>query len=226
MSDRDQSVFGTAPAPKPDDILFRSDTDWHANACISQWDADWAYSNGFRLAAQQLAQHVCDTAHDQDTLVYPIVYLYRHHVELVLKSIIRLATGLLDRELSDQDLRTLGRHSLSELWQACRPLLNPVCELADNTPFPDEELEGVASYILQIHEHDPDGQRFRYARTKVRRADRSHAIAPSLSPDLKHVNIRVLANAMERLADYLENTEGWFEHLEEAKREWEHHYGS
>jgi hypothetical protein len=169
---------------------------------------------------------VCDTASDQDILVYPIIYLYRHHVELVLKSIIRLASGLLDRELSEQDLKALGRHSLSELWQTCRPLINAVCETASEDTFPESELDGVGSYIRQIHEHDPDGQRFRYATTKIRRADRSHATGPSLSAALQDVNIRVLANAMERLADYLENTEGWFEHLEEGKREWEHQYGS
>lgn len=224
MSGDDQSVFGTGPAPSPDDVLFRAADDWQANACIAKWDADWAYSSGFRRGAFQLAQHVCNTASDQDVLVYPIVYLYRHHVELVLKSIIRSASGLLDRELSEQDEKALGRHSLSELWQITRPLLDPVCQKGGDQPFPPSELDGIDSYIRQIHEHDPDGQRFRYATTKVRRAGQLNARAPSLSPDLTQVNVRVLANAMERLADYLENVEGWFGDLEDAKREYEAQY--
>lgn len=225
VSGDDQSVFGTGPAPKKDDVLFRADDDWQANACIAKWDAGWAYSNGFRRAAFQLAQHVCDTASDQDVLIYPIVYLYRHHVELVLKSIIRSAFGLLDRELSKQDHEVLGRHGLSELWQTAQPLLDPVCQRAGDQPFPPSELDGVDSYVRQIHEHDPDGQRFRYATTKVRKAGRANATVPSLSPELTHVNVRVLANAMERLADYLENVEGWFGDLEDAKREYEAQYG-
>ena len=104
-------MFGAGPSPKKEDVLFGPGEDWHANACISHWDAPWAYSNGFRRAGQQLAMHVCETGTDQDVLIYPIVYLYRHHVELVLKSVIKSASSLLNRELSEQDLKTLGRHS-------------------------------------------------------------------------------------------------------------------
>ena len=225
MSEDDQSVFGTSPSPKKEDVLFGPGEDWQANACISHWDAPWAYSNGFRRAALQLAMRVCETGRDQDVLIYPIVYLYRHHVELVLKAIIKSASGLLDRELSEQDLKTLGRHSLSELWGTARPLLNPVCGRAGDSQFPVSELDGLDSYIQQIHEHDPDGQRFRYATTKVRRAGRAHATEPSLRPELSKVNVRLLANAMERLADYLENIEDWFGDLEEAKREYEYQHG-
>jgi len=99
-------------------------------------------------------------------------------------------------------------------------MLNPVCALVPNPPFPDDDLEGINSYIRQLHEHDPDGTRFRYATTKVRR-NGSHKGAPtrgpSLSPDLKLVNIRAFAVAMEKLGDYLEGIEAWFGDLVDAK---------
>jgi hypothetical protein len=227
MSGESESVIGSLPSPRAADVLFGPSEDFEVNACISHWiEVDYVYTSGFRRAGLRLAQHVCETGSDQDFLIYPIVYLYRHHVELVLKAIIRCASRLLDRELSQQDLKTLGRHSLAELWQAARPLLNPVCELVPNPPFPAADLEGVDSYIHQIHEHDPDGQRFRYATAKVKEAGRPSVTTPSLSPNLKLVNIRVLAVAMERLADYLENIECWSGDLEDAKAEWQQKYGS
>jgi hypothetical protein len=157
------------------------------------------------------------------TIIYPIVYLYRHHAELVLKGIIKCASGLLDRALTKDDERALGGHGLLELWQAARPLLDPVCNLASNPPFPASDLEGVDSYISQIHEHDPKGESFRYATRKAKGANRP---APSLNPDLKLVNIRVFAIAMEKLADYLEGIESWFCDLEDAKAEARRIYGN
>ncbi len=218
MGEESGSVVGPTPPPRKKEVLFGSGQDSHRNACIAQWDADWTYSRGFRRAAERLAEHVCDTDTDQDVLIYPIVYLYRHHVELVFKAIIKSASGLLDRELTEQDLKILGRHGLWELWQTARPLLNPVCDRADNPPFPVADLEGVDSYIRQIHEHDPDGLRFRYGTLKAKGASQS-GFRSSLNPRLKLVNVRVFAAAMEKLADYLEGIEGWFVVLEDAKAE-------
>jgi hypothetical protein len=219
MGDGDLSVFGSAPPPDKDDVLFRADEDWEANACVGSTVADWIYFTGFRRAAQRLAEHVCDTGNDQDFLIYPIVYLYRHHIELILKSIFESASGLLDRALTENDRKTLGRHGLLELWQAARPLLNPICDRADNPPFPAAELEGIDSYIRQIHEHDPDGQRFRYATIRTRAATRQGAKVPSLRPGLKLINVRVFADAMEKLVSYLEGIEWWFSDLEDAYAE-------
>jgi hypothetical protein len=42
---------------------------------------------------------------------------------------------------------------------------------------------------------------------------------PSLKPELKLVNIRLFAVAMEKLADYLEGIESWFGHLHEKRAE-------
>jgi hypothetical protein len=214
-------VFGST-APNKEDVLFGATDDWQSNACIGDIEPEWLYSSGFRMAAQRLVSEVCETASNQDMLIYPIVYLYRHHVELVLKEIIRSASRLLDRELLGSDLRALGRHGLAALWQIARPLLNPVCESAGNTPFPDNELCGVDSYINQIHQHDPDGQRFRYATGKAN-GDNRTGVVHSLRPALTLVNIRALATGMEKLADYLEGIEGWFGDLEDAKNEWERH---
>ena len=213
--------------PSKGDRLFGPIENGPPKTSSSRLEIDWYYSTGFRRAAHHLANQVWKTSFDQDVVVYPIVYLYRHHVELLLKAIIRCASRLLDRELTKEDLKALGGHSLLELWQAARPLLNLVeAGLALRPPFPIEELEGVDSYIDQIHEHDPDGQNFRYARRKAKRSDPDDQMRPSLSAAFKLVDIGVFAGAMERLADYLEGIEESFGYLEDAKAEWLRQHGN
>jgi hypothetical protein len=223
VSEQNQSLFGLSPPPRRTDVLFRPDDDFGTNACLAHWhDVERAYTDGYRTAARHLAKQVCDSQSEQDRLVYPIVYLYRHHAELVLKGIIDNASALLDRKLTDQDYKTLGRHDLVELWEMAWPSLNAICKLAGEDNLPIEDLEGVTSYIQQIHEHDPDGQRFRYATTKLKSSGSRKAPSargPSLSPELNLINIRVFAIAMENLADYLEGIESWLGGLRQGRDE-------
>jgi hypothetical protein len=219
MGDGNLSVFGSAPPPDKDDVLFRSDKDLEADARIGCTVADWLYCTGFRRAAQRLVEHVCDTGNDQDFLIYPIVYLYRHHTELVLKSIFESASGLLDRALTQDERRTLGRHDLLALWQATRPLLNPICDRADSPPFPAAELDGIDSCIRQLHEQDPNGQHFRYATMKTESARGTGTKVPSRGANLKPINVRAFADSMDRLVSCLEGIEWWFSDLEDAHAE-------
>ena len=73
--------------------------DWKNNACLRDGD-EYAYREGYRRGAQLLVQAVGESARDQDFLVYPIVFLYRHHIELVLKRVIKQAPYLIERELT------------------------------------------------------------------------------------------------------------------------------
>lgn len=232
MSNEDrplQSVVGLAPPPRKNDRLFCPAEDSHLNACVNYSHTPARlYSDGYRTAARSLAEQVCESGREQDSLIYPIVYLYRHHCELVLKGISVVASALLDRKLTQPEMDALGGHGLAKLWVNLRPLLNPVCQRVGNTPFPTEDLEGIDSYIQQIHEHDPDGQRFRYATVKLQETKKAKkarksmpATAPSLRAELKLINIRVFAEAMERLADYLESIESWFSDLLQTKYEME-----
>ncbi len=215
-----ESIFGKSPPPREDDVLFRA-AEVGTNACISYWhNVNYPYKNGFRMAASRLALQVCETHSDQDSLVYPILYLYRHHLELVLKDVFRTVAKLLDHSIADGEEKTLGRHDLVPLWELIAPLLEPLCDFAGENPIPAEDIEGVRSYLRQLNEHDPDGQRFRYATIKVRPPRNSnHPMKHerSIKEELRLVNIRVFASHMEQLADYLDGLEGWVAHLLQAK---------
>jgi len=220
----EESIVATSPPPRKSDVLFGSGIDWQANACVNGIDDSIAYQEGYRRAALHLAEHACDAGRAQDFLIYPIVYLYRHHIELTLKSIINAACVVVDYTLTETDLDTLGRHDLAKLWKLARPLLNPTCELGGSAALPTDDLEGIDSYILQLHKHDPDGQRFRYPTTKSK--GRSVKRLPSLPPDLKHINIRDFAIALEKLADYLDALDMWFGDLIDEMIEYQAKYAT
>src|SRR5882724_8747168 len=86
-------------APKKGEQIVRSDESLgSANARVGRWphssDRDPPYSEGYRMAARQLTEGIeakGERSSDQDYLVYPIIFLYRHHLELVLKRL----TGML-----------------------------------------------------------------------------------------------------------------------------------
>ncbi|USJ28606.1 hypothetical protein [Ensifer adhaerens] len=203
MKDATESVFNASPPPRATDVLFGSSIeDWPLNACIQHWgEVDHAYKAGFRRAAYQLAAQTCERPHHQDSVVYPIVYLYRHHVELMLKDIFRLAANLLDAPISGSQEKRLGQHDLARLWSLIRPMLAPICDLAGAEHLPAEDLDGIDAYMRQLNERDPRGESFRYAR--------SRDATRTLGADLVHINIRWFAIYMEKLADYLDGLEDW-----------------
>ncbi|MGY5780308.1 hypothetical protein [Rhizobium sp. LEGMi135b] len=213
ITNDDESVFGSSLPPRATDILFgASSEDWPLNACIQHWgEVNYAYKAGFRRAAFQLTERMCEQPVDQDSVVYPIVYLYRHHVELMLKDIFRLAADLLEISISGSQEKHLGRHDLAQLWSMIRPMLDPVCKLVGSDPLPSADLEGIDAYMSQLNARDPRGESFRYAR--------SRDTTRTLDADLVHINIRSFAIQMEKLAAYLDGLENWLAMLVDGRNE-------
>jgi hypothetical protein len=115
------------------------------------------YREGFRRLAGIGVEYIMGerrNRREEDILVYPILYCFRHDLELTLKEIIYSASYLQDRK--EPKLRKL--HDLSYLWNRARPLINAVYEGHDTTA-----LEPLAQIIAQLHEMDPGGESFRYS---------------------------------------------------------------
>lgn len=85
----------STPRPQPGDDPFGEGADWWHNACISPFERDhYGRATGFHMGADALVQRVVDKRADQDWLVFPIVFCYRHYLELLLKDIIAAAAAL------------------------------------------------------------------------------------------------------------------------------------
>jgi hypothetical protein len=187
-------------SPQKGDILFRTDpSKWRANASLGSHGVslNYAYAEGYHRGGQILANYVVQEKWDQDFLVYPIVFLYRHHVELMLKRAITLGAPLTDQELSKSDISFLrSSHRLNQLWKRFLPILHKAIEWK-LFALTNDEIESIQSYIRQLNHIDERSYSFRYEITQDGK--------PSLpdSKKLPHINIQIFAEQMEGFANYL-----------------------
>ncbi len=218
----DEKYFQLPPAPRNDDRLFGSDgSNWTATACLtSSFEGDLPYVEGYRRGARQLAEYVCETGSDKNFLVYPIVYLYRHHLELVLKRLVWLIAFVAEEKLNKKALKDLeNQHGLDQLWGDFKCLLKTdnvkqVCKLK----FSSDDFAGIDSYIKQLSEVDPKSTSFRYKRNKEG--------LKNLPETLTHINIGVFADRMESLCTYLDGVDSYLDYLRENKEDAENYYSS
>jgi hypothetical protein len=174
------------PWPRKGDDPFALADDWWNNACVNympglQWQT---YAIGFKTAADLAVEQVMKRGMDQDTVVYAAVANYRQYLELAMKGLTRDAMLLLDAPGGVK-----ATHDLLLLWSDLRPLLFEIA--------PDAEtLDAVEVTIKRFAKMDPKSETFRYPVTKSGK--------PTLPPDLRHINLRVLGEAMERTGGFFE----------------------
>lgn len=119
---------------------------------LETYDSAWragAQAIGYREAAEMLIDVVIKRrARTSKTLLHPILFLYRHSVELRLKR-------LLEEYGGDG---APNRHELDKLWPACKEVITRY--------LPETDFEKVDRLIAELHAVDPDSQTFRYAKTR------------------------------------------------------------
>jgi hypothetical protein len=183
------------PRPRKDDRLFLCDLPDEPDNVRLRCDPD-SYTVGYRRAAEHLVQYVLAHQREAGTLAYPIVFLYRHHIELALKRIIYCTPGVLRRDLTKSEKDHLRDHDLCQLWHDLEPIFASICEAVSWKKPKAADLEGVREYIRQLSVVDPFSTSFRYWKSK-----RGN---PSLQATPYSFNIRHFSEMMGRLADFLE----------------------
>jgi len=171
--------------PRPNEELFKSAEDWHLNACVGySRDSLSSYADNYRAGADALIRSATDGNAVLDAVIYPIVFLYRHYIELCLKDIV-----FLGRRLQDDSRPFPKVHNLSALWVEAKQLL--VTHYGNDVPPGLQNLNGI---IDEFTQHDPNSQAFRYP------WDRKGN--PHLQ-EIQHINIRNLQETMDRVASFL-----------------------
>jgi hypothetical protein len=146
--------------PKKGEQLFKEIVgDWH-NACLYPLKYDmWVnYIIGYKDAADILVEHVKTTGNslDRDLLAFLIVFLYRHYIELQLKTIIKDGYQLLSVK------RDYAKcHKLDDLWSDCKIILSKLWSEGESEP-----LDAMDDYINQFCQVDPTSTEFRYPARK------------------------------------------------------------
>ena len=142
------------------------------------------YAGGFLSAADQLVDGCRDHAYE-DELIYPILTLYRHHLELQLKYVLRCCPDC--TENLRQWLCT--KHSLVALWNRLAEIYPRFSEWASaGCTTVCQEL------IAEFDEHDPKSQAGRYP---VDRQER-----PTLTR-LEIVDLQALRLGVHKVSHYL-----------------------
>lgn len=182
----DEYKFAWPDVPR---ICFGPGQPRKLNACVgwvqSRPHDMHGYVEGYRQAATVLVEHAEELQASPDYLVFPFAFMWRQHIELALKQII--AVG---RELNNEPCGFPDGHKLVNLWNTAKPF---VLQTGDPRA---PEIATVEANIKEFERIDPYADGFRYP------LDRGQA-GPSLPnvPDL--VNLRVLQDAMEALANFL-----------------------
>lgn len=166
-----------------------------------------SYREGYYEAARTLSQHICNDG--RSDVVYPMLFCYRHFVELSTKSLI-----LVYAKLQDDEVRiTLPReHSLGKLWNEAKRLIKQA-EPSDRKD--DATLRNVERSITELNQVDKNSQLFRYATDK--QGDSVESRLPK--PDLQQ-----FVTTMENLHSFFAGCEMQAEVWQEYKDEMEAYY--
>ncbi|AFA49354.1 hypothetical protein [Acetobacterium woodii] len=129
----------------------------------------------------------------QDTLIYPLCFLYRHTTELFIKYLFCKHVSLSESEIKDFFNKN---HNLEKAWEKLEVFLIDF-EVSQPMKLIEKQidLKAVRSYVLQIQEFDEKSMRMRYPVTKKLKESNEHPIR------LKIINLN---NKMVALFDTFE----------------------
>lgn len=174
--------------------LFSGDQDWRANACLN-WSLDsmGLYIEGYREAADKLVHDVVETGTNQDTLVFPISFLYRQYIELQLKHIIRESRVFLEEGANFPE-----HHRIKDLWNTANSLMAKIIKEHDQSIsdyITEEDIEAIKIIITEFVRVDPESFAFRYPNDK--KGNRN-------LDGIEYINLRKLHDQMEILKEKLD----------------------
>lgn len=174
------------PWPDGDDPYKLTPGARHLIACLNfTHDEPWyGIAEGFKRVADLAVAHIAETGHDQDFLVYPVLFCYRHYLEVMLKQLLRDARRLYDVE----DHSIPGTHSLIALWDKLEPLM--LTHTGDPATYAN-----VRASLAQFDHLDPRSDSYRYPVDK--KGD------PHLK-GVRKVDLGQVSAVVQRLAGFLD----------------------
>jgi hypothetical protein len=177
-----------------DRYLLTVGPDARSNSCVNFSLFFDGYAPGYKAGADHLVE-VAVSTHELDTLVYPIVFLYRHWIELRLKEIVEKGSMLLGKPQRAKPI-----HCLADVWIQARSVLQEIWPETD-----ERDLVPVNKCVAELNEIDPKSTAFRYPRTKDGRS--------TIPEDIRHINLRVLQERLGEIEPTLEGATCGIDHM-------------
>jgi hypothetical protein len=172
--------------------LFRGDLHDSQNNARPHWYAssdNWSLiAKGYKNAADKLVELVVSRKAIPDEMLYPVLFLYRHYIELRLKEIIQLG-----KRIATGDLETSHGHDLNSLWNKAKSVLHDKV-----SGMTDEEIKAFGNIIKQLQEVDTSSAEvFRYPKTTKGKV--------SLD-DMSNINLRHVRDVIDGAAWVLDGS--------------------
>ncbi|MDR1584046.1 MAG: hypothetical protein LBS55_12480 [Prevotellaceae bacterium] len=120
---------------------------------------------GYFKSALQLLRRItkCGKVGDIDSIIYPVLFLFRHYIELIMKDSIQNFRKY-NLEIDASSTGVPMSHRLDELWNILKSYLDTAEE--------QETLTAVSEIISEISTIDSNSEAFRYAYHPERGNDR------------------------------------------------------
>ena len=174
--------------------IFGQDDPWNQSTASGRfqkpgWDS---YAIAYKTAGDRLVDGLQRGPKSELYQVFPIVFLYRHYLELKLKEILRV---LLDWD-GNRDDEIPRIHDLTTLWATVRQLLekfdNDVIEHCENAGLEEAAAiyHAIEQRVIEFDDIDPGSFNFRYPEAQVKLLER-HEI----------VHIKEVVNAVDMNLD-------------------------
>ena len=201
MNEIDEYGFG-----KLRESIFDTNLSWRDNAFV---EPDWlAYTLGYREAADIIVDRAQDFG--VDLVVYPVMFLYRHYLEISLKYIFIV----LRRYFEDSsDLPT--HHKLNVLWNDVRSYMEREWNSAEYKAYYD----AIEARINEFHKIDEGSYSFRYPVTKDNTS--SLVNVPNLNrAGNPSINLMQVKEIVHKMAEFLEGTVDMIDSYQTAKQDY------
>ena len=155
--------------------------------------------SGYNEAANHLVDKALEDRHERESLIFPILFLYRHYLELQLKYFISIYghhAGI------ESEWKT---HNLTILWRRFKEILD---EFMGEAQDPDNADTTVEKVVAQFAKVDPGSFSYRYPR------DTKGNPVPI---DQNNLDLETLKDVMGGLSAYFGGCEGYFDNLVSAE---------
>lgn len=165
--------------------LFRPGPNPELNACVGTNGGPYDfehYAIGYFIAGRMVATAAAADQLQIDLFVYPLVFLYRHAIELALKHLVTVLPPLYGEEVKYQ-----ATHKLLDNWTVVRGYL----ERSAESGRPDS-IPAFEAILLDFADLDPKGEPFRFPEER--------AGVPFLQ-STTHINVEVFSRAMQFIED-------------------------
>jgi hypothetical protein len=149
-------------------------------------------------AGEALVEEAEHESADRNFLVYPILFNYRHGLELALKWTIAQYGSYVDVYLDKQNID----HNLWYLWRLCKQI---IIDLSDDEE--DDDLRAVERIVKDFHDLDKNALAFRYSRTR----DGGTILLPDAPIDLRNIQ-----RVMEAVDNFFSGVDGQLDAIASA----------